>query len=166
MQPPAREHAQHGGHIQVYPNALFGHHLSTTTGHPTPGAPIIPAGLRPMTPTHPTSPRAHAHARTRTPCAMGGHVTPTIGPPTHMAPATKLPAPPALAAHRAMTPPWSITAVTLASPMTTTCLRNFPRTLASRTLTSRTKSCVSSATSGKADTTDNTTALVHRRSPS
>jgi hypothetical protein len=165
-QPPAREHAQHGRHIQVYPNALFGHPPSTATGHPTPGAPIIPAGLRPTTPTHPTLPWAHARATTRTPCAMGVHVTPTIGPPTHLSPATKLPAPPALAAHTAPTPPWSITAVTLASPTTATCLHNFSWTLTSRTPTSRTKSCVSSATFNKAGTTDNTTALVHRKSPS
>jgi hypothetical protein len=155
-----------GGHIQVYPNALFGHPPSTTTGRPTPGAPIIPAGLRPTTPTHPTLPRAHTRATTRPPCAMGGHVTPMIGPPTHLAPATKLPAPPALVAHTALTPPWSITMVTLASPTTATCLRNFSWTLVSRTPTSRTKSCISSATFNKAGTTNNTTALVHRRSPS
>jgi hypothetical protein len=102
-----------GGHIQVYPNALFGHLPSTNIGHPTPGAPIIHAGLLPTTPTHPTLPWAYARAMTRTPRAMGGHVTPTIGPPTHLAPATKLSTPPALAAYMAPTPPWTITAVTL-----------------------------------------------------
>jgi hypothetical protein len=143
-----------GGHIQVYPNALFGHLPSTNSGRPTPGAPIIHAGLLPTTPTHHTPPWAHAHATTRTPRTIGGHVTPMIGPPTHLAPATKLPAPPALAAHMAPTPPWNITAVTLASQMTASCLRYFSQTLASRTPTFSTKTCISSATSVKAGTTD------------